>query len=361
VLHRKSFIAVFVVALVFGILITACGDDGGTATTAGPTGEQGIVRFAFAPDPAWDWIVDEGILEEMEQESGVRIIQSITWDEFGVFAGGHADVVSIGSYETPVIESETGVKTVTFAKFNMAKDIVIVANEQPWETLGDLPAGCSVGVESFLGGATIWQALAKEMHDRDLSEASADLPMASADYQVMPELVARGEICAGIIDPTQAIPFLADQRVKPLYGGKAGSELYGEFVVPGHEGMNSNNFVSLASWYEGHGAETYFFLQVWERAMEEWAANRNDIIDAYPQHFAVETPEQTQFIKDYFVNTFDWFVDSVYLDLEWIKGEEPMTQILKDAGLVAKDNPMPIHVCIDPATGQETCRYPEGS
>ncbi len=54
--------------------------------------ESNIIRFTFAPDPAWDWVKDQGILEAMEQESGFRIIQLATWDEFATFAGGHADV-----------------------------------------------------------------------------------------------------------------------------------------------------------------------------------------------------------------------------------------------------------------------------
>jgi ABC-type nitrate/sulfonate/bicarbonate transport system substrate-binding protein len=362
VLHKKSVIAILAVALVFGVVVTACGDDEGEGTAAGAAGEENIIRFAFSPDPAWNWIVDNGMEEEMETASGIRIIQSITWDEFGVFAGGHADIVSIGSYETPIVESESGVKTVTIGKFNLAKDVVIVANDQPWNTLADLPAGCKVGVESFVGGATIWQAIAKAAHDRDLDEGSSDLTMATADYQVMPDLVAQGDLCAGIIDPTQAIPYLADGLVKTLYNGKAGSELYEEYMVPGtgHQGMTSNNWVTLKSWYDTHPVEVAFFLEVWQVALDEWQANRNDIIDAYPSDFSANTPEQIQWMKDYFVNVFDYFVTNTYLDLEWIKNEEPIVQILKDVGLVAEDNPTPIYVCIDPATGEESCRYPEG-
>ncbi|PWQ88232.1 nitrate ABC transporter substrate-binding protein, partial [Enterococcus faecium] len=62
-------------------------------------GEGGVIRFTFAPDPVWDYITDQGILAEMEEESGIKIEASSTWDEFGVFAGGHADIVSSASYE----------------------------------------------------------------------------------------------------------------------------------------------------------------------------------------------------------------------------------------------------------------------
>jgi hypothetical protein len=213
-------------------------------------------------------------------------------------------------------------------------------------------------VESFVGGASVWAALADAMHGVELGEGAEDLPMGTADYQIMPDLVASGEFCAGIIDPTQAIPYLADERVKTLYDGKAGSELYAENFMPGHEGMTSNNFIALLAWYEDHPRSVAFFLEVWQRAMDEWTANRELIIDTYPQHFAADNEDQVQFIKDYFETTFDWFVDSPYLDDAWIEGEMPITDILKEANLVREDLDFPTHVCIDPATGEETCRYP---
>ena len=58
---------------------------------------------------------------DMEKESGFTIERFESEDEFAFFAGGHADVVSTGSYETPVLESENGVPTVTIGKYNMAK------------------------------------------------------------------------------------------------------------------------------------------------------------------------------------------------------------------------------------------------
>ena len=76
----------------------------------------------------------------MEQESGVTIERFESEDEFAFFAGGHADIVSTGSYETPVLESENNVPTVTIGKYNKAKDIVVVAADKPYETFGDLPS-----------------------------------------------------------------------------------------------------------------------------------------------------------------------------------------------------------------------------
>ena len=141
----KSIMAVLAV----GLLVTT-GCSGPQKQDSAASGEDGVIRFTFSPDPAWDWIQDQGILEEMEKDSGFRILQTVTWDEFGQFAGGHADVVSIGTYELQNLEQETGVKTVTFGKFNKAKDVMITANPQ-WKTVSDMPKGCKIAAESVVG------------------------------------------------------------------------------------------------------------------------------------------------------------------------------------------------------------------
>ncbi|MGH7539666.1 MAG: ABC transporter substrate-binding protein, partial [Gemmatimonadota bacterium] len=52
------------------IAVAACGGDGGGG---GGDGDGGSMRFVFSPDPVWNWLEDEGILAEMEQESGITI------------------------------------------------------------------------------------------------------------------------------------------------------------------------------------------------------------------------------------------------------------------------------------------------
>ncbi len=51
-----------------------------------------------------------------------------------------------------------------------------------------------------------------------------------------------------------------------------------------------------------------------------------------PQHFAVESPEEIQFIKDYLA-AHDWFVESVYLDEAWVETESSIFPMLVEAGL----------------------------
>ena len=97
-----------------------------------------------------------------------------------------------GSYETPVLESENGVPTVTIGKYNMAKDIVVVAADSGYETFADLPEG--------LQGR---RRVVQRLHHRLAGPGQGprrtnarrgspdDLQMAITDFDLAPELVLR--------------------------------------------------------------------------------------------------------------------------------------------------------------------------
>ncbi|MDP9119194.1 MAG: hypothetical protein M3M93_02815, partial [Actinomycetota bacterium] len=212
---------------VAALVAVSCGDDGGGGGGGGGDGEKSnIIRFTFAPDPAWDWVKDQGILEAMEQESGFRIIQLATWDEFATFAGGHADVISTGTYETPLLEDQ-GIETVTFGQFNMNKDVLVTADPS-YETAADFPEGCKIASESVTGNTIIWASLINQLDGREVAEGSDDIGIVTADYQIIPSLLREGEACAGILDPTQVIADMASGDLTVMYDGKAASQLYGE-------------------------------------------------------------------------------------------------------------------------------------
>jgi hypothetical protein len=343
------------------IALAACGGDTATTEPGSETtaaGEPLTLRFVFSPDPVWNWLEDEGILEEMENEAGVTIERFESEDEFAFFAGGHADVVSTGSYETPVLEAETGAVTVTIGKYNKAKDIIVVAADSGFETFDDLEAGCSVGVESFSGSTIVWIAIAQDQHGRTLGEGPGDLQMAATDFNTAPELVLSGDLCAGVSSIYNTIPYLMAESITGLYDTKSASQLFGELYVPGHEGMNSNNFVTLKSWYDTHPQEVAFFLEVWDRGLQEWAANKDAILAAYPDDFGYTDDAQLDFLKNWYDTQFDEFTDTVYLDQEWIEGELQVTDLLIAGGVIPEGSIAPIHVCIDPATGEESCSLP---
>ena len=154
-----------------------------------------------------------------------------------------------------MLEAETGVETVTIGKYNKAKDIVVVAADSGYQNFGDLPEGCKVGVESFGGSTIVWIALAKDLHNRTLGEGPGDLQMAATDFNTAPELVLSGDLCAGVTSIYNSMPYLMDGSVTGLYDTQSASQIYGEQYVPGHEGMDSNNFVVLKSWYDTHPGE----------------------------------------------------------------------------------------------------------
>ena len=60
----------------------------------------------------------------------------------------------------------------------------------------------------------------------------------------------------------------------------------------------------------------------WDRGLAEWQAHRDEIIERYPQHFAVATPEDVDFIKSY-IDGHDWVVDDVRFDRKWADDEAP--------------------------------------
>ena len=67
---RRRFTASVIFVSVMALVGAACGngDDGGGGGGGDAGEESDVIRFTFAPDPAWDWVKDQGILEAMEQE-----------------------------------------------------------------------------------------------------------------------------------------------------------------------------------------------------------------------------------------------------------------------------------------------------
>ena len=332
---------------ILALLLAACGDRAG----GDGSGEDGVIRFTFAPDPVWDWLSDQGIIAEMEEESGIRIIQSATWDEFGIFAGGHADVISTGSYEIPVLEEETGTDTITFGKYNRAKEPVLVPADSDYQTLEDLQ-GKRVAVFSAVGSTLMWGALIKSQYGLEFraGDPNSDYEVVVADPASLADLVERGEVDACICIPELSISQLRDGILRPLYDSKGAAELYAEWHAPGHEGIMTNLFVARADWYEDHQEEADFLLAVWERGIEEWQAHKAEIIAAYPQHFSVESEEDVQWVIDYIENTFDFFVDTVYLDQEWIDNEKAIYPLLKETGFMDESTEEPEFVVTTPSS-----------
>jgi ABC-type nitrate/sulfonate/bicarbonate transport system substrate-binding protein len=338
--RKKGLFRILALVSVLALVGMACGDDdGGGGDTdgnggapAGDTGEEGVIRFTFAPDPVWDYLKDSGIREEMEAESGIRILEQATWDEFGIYAGGHADIVSIASFEVPILEQETGRPATIFGKYNIDRSILVVPADSDAQTLEDLK-GKKIAVWDAVSSTVVWGALANEMYGLDFRVDGGDFELVLTDLTNTGALAANGEVDGALVLPDFNVPPLLNGDVRVLYDGKTAADLYAEAAdAPGHDGPMINIFMAPTDWYDSHPDEVAFFLELWERGIQEWQANQDAIIESYPQHFAVETPEEISFIKDYLAQ-HDWFVETVYLDQEWIDTESKIFPMLADAGL----------------------------
>lgn len=295
---------------------------------------DGVIRFTFAPDPIWDYMNDSGILDQFEQK-GITIETSATWDEFGLFAGGHADIISSASFEVPGLEEQTQRETVVIGRYNSERSRILVRADDPAHSLADL-RGKRLGVFTTVSGTLVWSALVKQMHDLDLQSGGGDFDLVVADIQNLSNLLARGEIDACICYPDLSARELREGSVRALYDGKSSAELFAELNAPGHDGPMGNVFVARRDWVEDHPAEIAAFLGLWNRGLQEWRAHRDEIIERYPQHFAVESAADIAFMKDY-VTQHDWAVDDVRFDEQWAANESSIFDLMRQTGVIGDD------------------------
>ncbi|WP_242639514.1 ABC transporter substrate-binding protein [Mycolicibacterium sp. S2-37] len=326
----RSAVALAVVALM--ALTTACSAGlGGPASSR--AARDGVIRFTFAPDPIWDYMNETGIVEQWQRDTGYTIETSATWDEFGLFAGGHADIISTASFEVPGLEEQTGRETVIIGRYNAERSRILVRADDPAQSLQDL-RGKRLGVFTTVSGTLVWSGLVKQMHDMDLT--GGDFQIVVADIQNLSNLLARGEIDACICYPDLSARDLREGTVRPLYDGKSSAEIFAELDAPGHDGPMGNVFVARKDWVDGHPGEVSAFLDLWNRGLQEWRAHRDEMIERYPQHFAVDTPEDIAFMKDY-VAQHDWVVDDIRFDEKWAADESSIFDLMRRAGVIGDD------------------------
>jgi len=343
---RRNRIAKFIAILgALAMLAAACGsdsggDDGGDAasTDSGSSGGATIIRFAFAPDPVWDWLADTGELATWEEANNIRIVTSSTWDEFTYFAGGHGDIVSMGTQEIPVLEQETSIKTVTFGKYNYQRSPMMRRAGDPYETLADVPKGSTICVSSPVSNTGFWTVAAQELHDLDYRVGGGDFDLVVNDHFVNPTNLLREDCEVAVVIPEAAAPHLRAGEIELMYDGQMPFQLYSTFsgIDDGQNHVMSNLFTATEEWYDGHEAEAQAFLALWERGIELWDENTADIVQAYPQHFAVEEEEDIAWMVEFMQGDNDWFVDTVYLDQEWVDAETEIWELMKT---LHEDNP----------------------
>ncbi len=323
------------------MVLAACGgsDDAGSDDTTADGGETGgerdlsVIRFAFAPDPAWDYLTDTGALDTWEEANGIVIDTSSTWDEFTFFAGGHGDIVSMGTQEIPVLESETGIKTVTFGKYNYQRSPMMTRADTGYTTLEDIPPGSPICVSSPVSNTQFWSVAMMQLHGIDYRVGGGDYELIVNDHFVNPQNLLNGDCEAAVIIPEAAAPYLRTGELVLMYDGKMPFQLYNDFsgFDDGNFHVMSNLFTATEAYFDSHPREIKAFLALWQEGIDLWNANQEEIISSYPQHFAVEDQADIDWMIE-FMNepANDWFVESVYLDEAWVEAERKIWDFMTE-------------------------------
>jgi ABC-type nitrate/sulfonate/bicarbonate transport system substrate-binding protein len=336
-------------AAAMAVLSVGCGG------AAEQRGEQQVIRFALAPEAVWDELRASGKLAEWERENNVRIETNATWDEFTYFAGGHGDIVSTSTQEIPLLEAETGIKTVTFGKYNYQRVPMFKRKGDPYKTLADIPKGSKICVSGPTSNTSFWGVLANEMHGLDYRVGGGDFQLVVNDHFVNPTNLLRGDCEAAAIIPEAAVPQMRKGELELMYDGKAPFQLYKEFA-PNSDGqlhVLGNNFIATEQWYNANPDLAAKFLDLWQQGIDMWQSQKAEMIRKYPQHFSVESDEDINYLIDYMSGENDWFVDKVAMDKDWIPGETAIWELMKklhpdNPNYLAADAPKPRFEAITP-------------
>ncbi|MPZ94981.1 MAG: hypothetical protein GEU96_08720 [Propionibacteriales bacterium] len=340
-------------ATTVALVTAACGGGGGSTSA---DGEREVIKFAFAPDPVWDLMEDSGTLKKWQDENNVVIETSTTWDEFTYFAGGHGDIVSMSTQETPVLEAETDIETVTFGKYNYQRVPMIRRAGDPYETLEDVPKGSKICVSGPTSNTAFWTVLAKEMHDLDYRVGGGDFKLVVNDHFVNPTNLLRGDCEVAAIIPEAAVPQLRKGELELMYDGKLPFQLYDEFAPKGDGELHvlGNNFTATKEWFDEHEDLAVKFLELWQTGIDMWKEQKEETVQKYPQHFSVESEEDIDYMIEFVSGDNDWFVDSPFLESdEWITTEIAIWDLMKhldpdNANYLKEDAPTPEFVALSP-------------
>lgn len=319
---------------VLALVIAACGGESGEGDGAGDGDERTVIRFAFAPDPVWDYMNDQGMIVDWEEEFNTRVVTSSTWDEFTFFAGGHGDIVSMGTQEIPVLEKETEIDTVTFGKYNFQRSPMMTRADTGYEQLPDVPEGSNICVSSPVSNTQFWSVAMNELHGIDYRVGGGDYNLIVNDHFVNPQNLLNGDCEAAVIIPEAAAPYLRTGELVLMYDGIMPFQLYSQFCdcESDEPHVMSNLFTATTEFADAHPETLSAFLELWQRGIDAWSdpETQAEIIATYPQHFSVESDEDVKFIQDFMAGESDWFVDSVYLDQDWVDAEQKIWDFMSD-------------------------------
>jgi hypothetical protein len=324
---------------------------GGEQSTEAGAAQQAavrpVIRFASAPDPLFSYLKDTGELAVWEEQHNLRIVMTESWDTLEYFRGGHGDVAFIGSYEMPMLE-QTSTKAVAFGKFSHQHVPMLRSSRANYETLADVPDGATVCANSGMASTIPWSVIADQVDGVDYRLGEGKFNMILQDHHEMPKLVQDDECTVAAAIPEGAAPQLRRSELEPMYGGRAPWRIYQEDICRcDHKGVMSKLFVARQEWLNANPAQAEALLELWERGLQLWRENREEIVTLYPDFYTAPADEDTEYLLDY-IEDNDWYADTVYLDERWIDGEKKFFDYMIESGWMEPDAELPQFEVVGP-------------
>jgi ABC-type nitrate/sulfonate/bicarbonate transport system substrate-binding protein len=348
------------VILAVAILAAACASGAGSTDEAGgdvaadepsepAVQPRSVIRFAYAPDPLFTYLKDTGELAAWEERHDLRIVTTESWDAYDYFRGGHGDVASLATYELPVLEEDAGIKVVAFGKLNHQRTPLFRNASDRFDTLEDVPDGATVCANSGLTNTIAWSVIADQLHGIDYRLGEGKFNMVLQGHYDMPALVQSNECTIAAAIPEAAAPQLRKGQLEMMYGGRAPWKIYQDDICRcEHKGVMSNLLVARQEWYDAHPDQAAAFLELWERGLELWRQNKEEIVALYPEtFFPVEAEEDTEYMLDY-INDNDWYANTVYMDEAWIDEEKKLYNYMIESGWMQQNAEIPQFEAVAP-------------
>lgn len=371
--HNRRYASWLAVLTTVLLIATACGQDEAPSSGAQPVAEvsedaseagldegdssndpladREVIRFTFTPDPVWSYMKDTGELAQWEEDNNIRLIENESWEAFDHLAGGHGDIGILGTAELPLVEELTESKLVAFGKYRHERVPLVRRAQDDYNTLRDVPEDTNICVRSSSGETIVWSVIADQLHNRDFRVGQGDFNLMLHDYFSMPELVSERDCRVAATMPEAAAGPLRSGDLEMMYDGQMPWEIYRDEICEcDHKGLMSHLFVATEQWYEGHPEEAAAFLELWQRGLELWEENKAEIVSLYPDHFAVETEEDSGYLVDLMDGDRNWYTDSVYMDGSWIEEELRFYETMIDAGWLDENVELPTFESLTPAS-----------
>jgi len=328
-------------------ILTSCG--GGAASGAGssdtspgdpspanPQETAEVINLAIRPNPLWNWLKDSGTLANWESNWNIRVADNTLSNHFGVFAGGHADIVIMNAMDVADIVRQSERDAVILGKLTYDRSFLGVNRHSQVNSLEDL-AGKKIAVSNSVESTRLWGVIARELYGLELKENGRDFSLEFVNSTIVADLVIRGQVDACICLPDASASHLSSGDLQAVYDGRSAAELYSEEVAESASALPLDEvFVVDRNWFENNQRSIDFLLSLWEEALKEWKLNKARIITDYPTFFSLEGDGQIEWMINY-VNERDWIVPSIYVGMDDQATNSDIFSLMQASALVDPD------------------------